>query len=230
MMVNVESEIICDELLNKYNSYRCNALEKNPNSVLPTVDNMLRINGARETKRLIENLILPKIKDEPMKYLSKNNKNLPYTIRYKDKYYYTCVKCSYEQKTSFSTFKYNKGICCVCLMKVTEQPVARLLIRENIEFIKEYKLNGYNYRYDLYLPDDSIIIEIDGDEHLVNKFKNDKAKMDIAIQHNIRLVRIYSGCTDYDFWHKELLDFIDCDKKCIFIGHEKYKRIFKEYI
>jgi len=55
--------------------------------------------------------------------------------------------------------------CPVCMSSAPERRIYMYLKKLNIDFIKEYKIPGYNYRYDFYLKDLNLLIEYDGAQH-----------------------------------------------------------------
>lgn len=90
-----------------------------------------------------------------------------------------------------------------------EANIQRVLEKNGIKFEKEKKFNdcitkeGYQYRYDFYLPQYNRLIEFDGEQHFgykgtgwdtKEKFErtqaSDKIKNQYAYIHNIDLIRI----------------------------------------
>lgn len=76
-----------------------------------------------------------------------------------------------------------------------------LLDRHRITYIQEYRIPGYKYRYDFYLPNINLLIEYDGahhfkpiwkyggEDHLVQVKKRDKIKDKLASDHGYLLFR-----------------------------------------
>lgn len=59
-----------------------------------------------------------------------------------------------------------KGFGCLrCKESKGERFIADVLEKANINFIREYKLPHYQYKYDFYLPDENIFIEFHGSQH-----------------------------------------------------------------
>jgi very-short-patch-repair endonuclease len=125
------------------------------------------------------------------------------------KYFFNCLDCihRYEQTPRNKT-KGGNG-CPFCKNK-TERKVADFLKEINIKFKKEFKIDS-NKRYDFYLPDFNLIIEIDGNQHFKqisnwNRYEhtieNDIQKMKIAIENGYSILRIYQP----DIW-KEKIDW-----------------------
>jgi len=100
------------------------------------------------------------------------------------------------------TVHMNGGGCYKCKGSNGEKIITEILIQNNIKFIREYKISGYRYRYDFYLPDLNIFIEYDGMQHFkpveifggVKNFlitrKNDLIKNKLAKENKIHLIRI----------------------------------------
>lgn len=55
--------------------------------------------------------------------------------------------------------------CPRCSESKGEAEIALFLERCNIKFLREYKVAGYRYRYDFYIPDANILIEFHGQQH-----------------------------------------------------------------
>lgn len=55
--------------------------------------------------------------------------------------------------------------CPKCLNSKGENKISSFLDKHNIEYIREYKIDGYKYRYDFYLPKQNILIEFNGHQH-----------------------------------------------------------------
>ena len=95
--------------------------------------------------------------------------------------------------------------CTKCNIARSEQLVANFLEEHNIKYIKEYKLKNSEYsklRYDFYLPDANIILEINGPyhtkeitnwggkEYLEEIIRRDTIKLKEAKAHGINLYYI----------------------------------------
>ncbi len=109
--------------------------------------------------------------------------------------------------------------CPICSSSLGEVKIFNILLKLDINFIKEYNIPGYNYKYDYYLPDLNIIIEYDGMQHyqetdygiynvkehgveakalnLRHVQKIDEIKNNIAISNNITIERISYLMFDY---------------------------------
>lgn len=87
-------------------------------------------------------------------------------------------------------------------MSTYEERIMRVLLKEKIKFVREktYKnLKNGKYRYDFYLPDKNVLIEVDGEFHfqkigtrqqLLTQQSHDREKNSYALAHHIPLYRI----------------------------------------
>lgn len=141
---------------------------------------------------------------------SKNDKNPEQvSISNGTKYFFNCLDCSHEYyQTPANKTCLGRG-CPTCKNK-TERKVADFLKEINVKFKKEFKIDS-NKRYDFYLQDFNLIIEIDGEQHFrqVRNWKchektieNDIKKMKTAIENGYSILRIYQP----DIW-KEKIDW-----------------------
>ena len=92
--------------------------------------------------------------------------------------------------------------CPICKSSKGENKIERFLNINDIEYIHQYKIEGYNYRYDFYLPDHNLLIEYDGRQHYepvkhwggVKSLKqnkiNDLKKTTLAKNKGMKLLRI----------------------------------------
>lgn len=67
--------------------------------------------------------------------------------------------------------------CNICTSSKGEQSVHMLFKKLGINYIREYKIKGYNYRYDFYIPDVNLLIEIDGIHHELDVFGEERSKI-----------------------------------------------------
>jgi len=109
-----------------------------------------------------------------------------------------------------------RGGCPKCATMSNGEIKTALFLKANkIKYIQEYKLPGYSWRYDFYLPDLAIVIEYDGIQHFkaVRKFGGNKKlalgiqrdldKNDLASLHKLNMIRI--PYTKYDVLEDYLL-------------------------
>ena len=94
--------------------------------------------------------------------------------------------------------------------------IASMMMQLGVQYIPEFSFDGANYRYDCYLPEQNIIIEMHGRQHyekwgrsnrsLEDEQKNDQKKMDFAISKNISYyIIIDSKCSDINYISKRIL-------------------------
>lgn len=113
-------------------------------------------------------------------------------------------------------------ISCGCINSIGEYKIAKILSKNNIRFLKEYKFNdcinpetNKKLRFDFYLPDYNCCIEYDGEQHFKEKEcfggkesfislqKRDKIKNDFCKEKNIKLFRI--PYTDIDILNEKYI-------------------------
>lgn len=127
----------------------------------------------------------------------------------KHHHYYRCkcLLCGREYDALSQTLE--KSIGCGCQKSIGENNIKQILDNNNIQYIREYVFPGTLYRFDFAILNNKKeiirLIEFDGQQHFEKNIKNsgwntlehylktnqhDKRKNQIAIQHNIPLVRI----------------------------------------
>lgn len=118
-----------------------------------------------------------------------------------------CLLCGREYDALSQTLEKNPG--CGCQRSVGENNIKQILDANNIQYIREYIFPNTLYRFDFAILNNKKeiirLIEFDGQQHFEKNIKNsgwntlehylktnqhDKRKNQIAIQHNIPLVRI----------------------------------------
>lgn len=106
----------------------------------------------------------------------------------------------------YTNLKYKKGVCPCCKESRGEFEIRRVLNKNNIEFIKEYKFEDCKFKaslpFDFYLPNLNICIEFDGEYHykaidyfggldkFISRKINDTIKNKYCKDNNIKLIRI----------------------------------------
>ena len=92
--------------------------------------------------------------------------------------------------------------CPRCKESKGETKIANYLDQQNISYIREYRLDGYKYRYDFYLEGYNLLIEFHGGQHYESReyyggkkafkkrVKHDKAKVELAKRNGIELLVI----------------------------------------
>jgi very-short-patch-repair endonuclease len=129
------------------------------------------------------------------------------------KFWFQCKKCNHDylQRPNDKTKK-NQG-CPRCVNK-TETLVADYLEETGINFIIQYKIGSSRKRYDFYLPDHKLIVEVDGEQHFrqvgnwesyEKTLENDIEKMKTSLLNGISVLRIYQP----DIWYDKI-DWKSC--------------------
>lgn len=109
--------------------------------------------------------------------------------------------CGHTYKARASNHLNGQG-CIKCKSSLGEKKVGQWLTDVGIEHVVQFKIPGYIYRYDFYLPRLRILIEYDGPQHHrpIEFFGGEKAfkrrkyldnlKTDIARAHGYHLIRV----------------------------------------
>lgn len=140
-------------------------------------------------------------------------------------YDFGCQDC----KNIFNTTPYSVtglGTWCPLCRNKTELIVLNFLKSLNLNINTQYKMFG-NYKYDFFLLNYNLIIEVDGEQHFkqvsnwksyLDSQKNDKIKMDYLVKNKISLIRILQTDIYYNKynWQKELTKYIDHAKNNFF--------------
>lgn len=107
--------------------------------------------------------------------------------------------CGYSKVVDLNRFS---GLCPICdSVSAGEKMVAQLLTGNIVEFIREFKIPGTNYRLDFYLPQHNLIIEYDGAQHYrdvayFNCHNTDEVKTVWCLDNRLDMLRIpYSANT-----------------------------------
>lgn len=149
-----------------------------------------------------------------------------------------CPTCKEEKYMAVKVLSKN-GIGCVCGdgFSYPEKFIYSLLKQQNIKFKKQYSPNWANKkRYDFYLDDYELILEIHGEQHYTNSFvgcggdsleevmENDKIKKELASQNGIsKYIELNCSKSSLEFikesiFNSELRSIINFDdvdwKKC----------------
>ena len=127
--------------------------------------------------------------------------------------------------------------CSVCISSTGERSIAKILKRNNVKFVEQFRFEGTRYRYDFYLPELNVLVEYDGQLHYiaVDYFGgvktleriqyNDNIKNALASSYNIPLVRI--GYMNFNMLENTLTNKIRRYIKYCRDG--KYFKSFLEY-
>lgn len=129
-----------------------------------------------------------KNKDDAYKYTYSSRKQIKWI----------CPDCNFEFDHNIVDFAFKgRHFCCPLCLKNDSYPnryMYSVLTQLNVEFIKEYSPDWIKpKRYDFYFEifDKKYIVEMDGYFHSYNKYKDvDKYKDNLALNHNIEVIRI----------------------------------------
>lgn len=140
---------------------------------------------------------------------------LPYSTR---KTFFKCPNCGTISHHMVGNVVRRGFSCPVCSDGISypNKFAASMLNQIGIDYIPEYVFDGSKYRYDFYIKDFSLIIEMHGKQHyeewkgqgrtLEEEQENDKEKMDFAIQNGIKnYIVIDSKCSDINYISKNIL-------------------------
>lgn len=116
------------------------------------------------------------------------------------------VKCRVHGIFEIRPSKHLEGVGCPkCSISKGELSIVNYLDKNNIQYVREYRLDGYKYRYDFYLPQYSTFIEYHGMQHFIDigffnkgsiknnlkrQQRNDKIKMELAKRNNNNMIII----------------------------------------
>lgn len=155
-----------------------------------------------------------------------------YLVNKEDAYIYTfgstskkvefkCKDCgTVRELTPYDFYKY--GICCKRCGDGVSYPskiVYNLLSQLNVSFVAEKSdfkwLEGYGYRYDFYLENYNILIEVDGSQHkkettglflrLDEQRKIDLDKDRLALENGFKIIRIDCEKSELEFIREQIL-------------------------
>lgn len=138
---------------------------------------------------------------------SKKN-GIPFSedLHFNKKYYWKCTKnschtysCSFKERLRRTAFSDGNG-CPRCIY-YGEEVICEFLRTKNIKYEREKKFPWAPYlsRYDIYLPEKNILLEIDGEQHFFGKRKwgtaneirkKDIYKMQTAFSQGFSIIRI----------------------------------------
>lgn len=165
-----------------------------------------------------------------------------------------CPICKRTKSNKICNLYHRKSIGCTCNSGISrlERVISEVLFLNDIQYIKEYKLEGYtNKRYDFFLPELNILIEAHGGQHyrvgrnsiwedLKTVQENDMLKYDMAVNRGYncnesyfiiecptdRVEDIYQQLADLPFislTEEEL-------KECLISSTKDHLKDIKEYL
>lgn len=156
-----------------------------------------------------------------------------------------CEICNKFFKQSIHSHFNRECNCSNCSKSKGEKLCMQILDNMNINYIDEYKIEGYNYRYDFYISigETKFLIEYDGEQHFkfVDYFfksleEFEKRKLDdmkkniIALENNYKLLRIHYSLTDNQI-RKYIEDFLEgkFDFYHTHTDYKEYKKNIRKY-
>ena len=127
-----------------------------------------------------------------------NGDEYKYTVQSNKRVDVLCPDCGYIKTDYPINLIYNPGFSCpICASSVPvgERILCALLDLQQINFKKEFQFPDSRKRYDFYLPDYNVIIEVNGSQHYVQtsntwgsvkeQKENDKYKKQLALNQGI---------------------------------------------
>ena len=127
-----------------------------------------------------------------------------------------CPKCGYEKYMSISNLTYHGFYCDICSDSISypNKCFINILKQMNIDFIPEYSPYWIGKkRYDFYLKDYELIIEVDGGQHFDGNFmisleeqnNIDRWKDFMALKNGKKLIRINCSISNIEFIKNNIL-------------------------
>lgn len=131
-----------------------------------------------------------------------------------------CPDCGHiiHDKTISALARY--GVCCpVCSSSrsIGERIVYAVLECLDVDFKKEFQFKDYDYRYDFYVEDKNMIIEVHGRQHyeqamlswndVKDEMENDKLKKELALSNGVKhYMEIDARESDFDYIKNSILN------------------------
>lgn len=149
-----------------------------------------------------------------------NGDEYKYTVQSNQRVDIRCPDCGYIKTDYPIHLIYNPGFSCfVCASSVPvgERIVCALLDLQQIKFKKEFQFPNSKKRYDFYLPDYNVIIEVNGSQHYVQtsntwgsvkeQKKNDKYKKQFALNQGISAYIVVDARTsDFNYIKESIMN------------------------
>ena len=166
------------------------------------------------------------------------------------KYWFTCDECKHDFLAPPEAISRLKGTWCPTCKYKTEKKFAKWLVEMKIDFEKEKKFpwcineeTGKHFRFDFFLNEHQVIIEVDGIQHvktvkhfkqdLQTNIKRDRFKEFNANKNGYHIIRI--GQEDILFdripWKEQLMACLEeikqaTEKQVFMIASKKYIQAF----
>lgn len=114
------------------------------------------------------------------------------------------LECPQGHFWEVSPVEFKRGVrCAYCNMSAGEKEVAKVLDEHGIKYEIQKQFDGlkgdyYNLKFDFYIPEYSLVIEVQGEQHIyqiknmtkTNTFKYDKLKKDYCLKNNLKLLEL----------------------------------------
>lgn len=135
------------------------------------------------------------LRPDLIKYFVDINDAYTHTIMSGQKVQCKCPICGTKKYILISNLSTHGFSCDKCSDGISypEKFVASVLSQLKIDFIRQYEIKNFKYKYDFYLPQYNTIIETHGEQHYTNTFfkmtlkevqENDLKKKEVALQNN----------------------------------------------
>lgn len=177
-----------------------NVFESTPNNVLcghgcPICGKIKRIKNSSMTKLTQNaNTLLGVKHPHLIECLSNKDDAFRYGYTSKHKIAWICPDCNFKFEKSPSNMANGSFVCPNCIRNDSypNRFMFNVLFQLGIDFEREYSPDWIKpKRYDFYIPDKNLIIEMDGRFHNIQSVKdNDEYKNEMAIKHNLKIIRI----------------------------------------
>lgn len=177
---------------------------------------------------------LMKSKEDANNYTNCSNKKIDWT----------CPTCGKDINDKQINEVFRRGLSCPNCSDGRSYPerfFANLLDELMINFIPQFKIEGYTYIYDFYLPNYKCIVETHGNQHydkhgfgtarkdrsrmLIEEQENDKLKEQLAISLGFNYIIIDCRKSDYNFIKESILLTNFCNMLNININTIDFKKI-----
>ena len=124
--------------------------------------------------------------------------------KYKNNITKVMVKCPNGHLWEVAPVEFKRGVrCSYCNMSAGEKEVAKVLEEYGIQYEIQKQFDGlkgdyFNLRFDFYIPKYSLVIEVQGEQHIYeiknrtksNTKKYDKLKKEYCIKNNLKLLEL----------------------------------------
>ena len=179
----------------------CPCCRKSPQVISPNINSIFATN-----KEMFELLLN---KEDGYKYAEQSNKSV----------YFKCPNCGSIKKKRIQDVC-RHGLCCdVCSdgISSSEKYMRSLLLQSNVQFVSQYSPEWIKpKKYDFYLPDYNVIVEIHGEQHrkgwgtkdhdLEYQIQNDTYKRNTALDNGVdTYIEIDYNCQQFDEFKENIM-------------------------